>query len=80
MPFLGFPGGPVVGIPLAMQGHRLDPWPRKIPHAAEQLSPRTATTAPSRPSTRALQQKPLQREARTLHPDSSSHSATRESP
>ena len=28
------------------RGHGFDPWPRKIPHAAEQLSPCTTTTEP----------------------------------
>ena len=26
------------------RGHRFEPWPRKIPHAAEQLSPCATTT------------------------------------
>ena len=26
------------------RGHRFDPWPRKIPHAAKQLSPHATTT------------------------------------
>ena len=29
------------------RGHRFDPWSRKIPHAAEQLSPRATTTEPA---------------------------------
>jgi len=28
------------------RGHGFDPWARKIPHAAEQLSPRAATKVP----------------------------------
>ena len=34
-------------IRLPMQGHRFEPWSRKIPHAAEQLSLCTATTEPA---------------------------------
>ena len=32
------------------QGHRFNPWSRKIPHAVEQLSPCTTTTDPVCPS------------------------------
>ena len=40
-----FPGGAVVkNLPAQCRGHRFDPWSRKIPHAAEQLSPCTTTT------------------------------------
>ena len=41
---LGLPGGPVVKNPLAIAGDRFNPWSRKIPYAAEQLS-LCATTA-----------------------------------
>ena len=34
-------------IHLPMQGHRFNPWSRKIPHASEQLSPCATTTEPS---------------------------------
>ena len=55
-----------------MQGTQVEPWSRKIPHAAEQLSPRAATTESPRatttearaPRARAPQQeKPPQGEA-----------------
>ena len=40
----GFPGGTVVKNPPANAGGRgFEPWPRKIPHASEQLRP-CATT------------------------------------
>ena len=35
-----------IGICLPIQGHRFNPWSRKIPHAMEQLSPRTTTAEP----------------------------------
>ena len=34
-------------IHLPMQGTQVEPWSRKIPHAAEQLSPRATTTEPA---------------------------------
>ena len=34
-------------IHLSMQGTRFEPWSRKIPHAAEQLSPCATTTEPA---------------------------------
>ena len=34
-------------IHLPMQGHGFEPWSRKIPHAAEQLSPCATTTEPA---------------------------------
>ena len=34
-------------ICLPVQGTRFKPWSRKIPHAAEQLSPRSTTTEPA---------------------------------
>ena len=37
---VGFPSGAVVKNPAANAGgHGFEPWSRKIPHAAEQLSP-----------------------------------------
>ena len=43
----GFPGGAVVKNPPANAGgHGFDPWSRKIPHAAEQLSLCATTTEP----------------------------------
>ena len=46
---LGFPSGAVVKKESACQcrGHRFEPWSRKIPHAAEQLSPCAITTEPA---------------------------------
>ena len=41
----GFPGGAVVKNPPA--NVEFNPWPRKIPHAAEQLSPCTTITEPA---------------------------------
>ena len=41
-----FPGGTVVENPPANTGHGFEPWPGKIPHAAEQLSPRATATEP----------------------------------
>ena len=35
------------------KGHRFKPWSRRIPHAAEQLSPCTTTTEPALQSSRA---------------------------
>ena len=47
-PDRGFPGGAVVKNPPAnARGHGFEPWPRKIPNAAEQLSPCTTTTEPA---------------------------------
>ena len=61
------------------RGHGFEPWSRKIPRAAEQLSPCTTTTEPELWSPRATttearvprarapqQEKPPQREARAL--------------
>ena len=64
-----FPGGPVVRNPPANAGgHRFDPWPGKIPHAAGQVGLRTTTTEPEHPGASAPQQeKPLQREASSMH-------------
>ena len=43
----GFPGGSVAKNPPAKKGDPgSSPWSRKIPHAAEQLSPCTTTTEP----------------------------------
>ena len=44
-----FPGGAVVkNLPASAEDTRsFDPWSRKIPHAAEQLSPCTTTTEPA---------------------------------
>ena len=43
-----FPGGIVVKNPPASAGgYEFDPWPRKIPRAAEQLSPCATTTEPT---------------------------------
>ena len=39
-----FPGGPVVKNTPANTGDMFDPWSRKIPPGAEQLSPCAATT------------------------------------
>ena len=51
-------------IHLPMQGHRFDPWPGKIPHAMQQLSPWATTTKALVPRARAPQQeKPPQWEA-----------------
>ena len=33
-------------VPCQCRGHGLDPWPRKIPHSAKQLSLCTTTTEP----------------------------------
>ena len=38
-----------IRICLPMQGIGFDPWSRKIPHAAEQLSPNAAATEPVLP-------------------------------
>ena len=44
----GFLGGAVVKNPPAnAAGHGFDPWSRKIPHAAEQLSLCATTTEPA---------------------------------
>ena len=40
-----------------MQGTRFEPWSGKIPHAAEQLSPRATTTEACTPRARAPQQR-----------------------
>ena len=39
-----FPGDPVLRNLPANARHGFDPWSGKIPHAKEQLSPRTTTT------------------------------------
>ena len=44
----GLPGGSVVKYACQCKGHRFDPWPRKIPHASEQLRPHATTTEPVR--------------------------------
>ena len=44
----GLPGGSVVKNACQCKGHRFDPWPRKIPHASEQLRPHATTTEPVR--------------------------------
>ena len=64
-------------------GHGFNPWSRKIPHAAEQLSPRTTATEPvcynctievRVPTAHSLyQEKPLQWEACALQLESSLH-------
>ena len=55
---MDFPVGAVGKNPPA---NRFDPWSRKIPHATEQLSPRTTTTEAHVPRDCAPQQeKPLQ--------------------
>ena len=52
----GFPGGPVVKNP-PCKGHQFDSWSGKIPHASEQLSPRTPQPLkPVCPRARAPQQ------------------------
>ena len=43
-------------ICLPMQGNRFKPWSGKIPHVAEQLSPRATTTEARVPRARAPQQ------------------------
>ena len=43
---------------LPVQGHGFHPWPRKIPHAAEQLNPCTATTEPVPQSPQATATEP----------------------
>ena len=43
----GFPGGPVQESSLQCKGHWFNPWSRKIPHAAEQLSPQAPSTEPT---------------------------------
>ena len=49
------------------RAHGFNPWSGKIPHAAEQLSPRATTTEACAPRAHAPQQeKPLQGEARAL--------------
>ena len=58
-----FPGGTVSHY----RGHVFNPWSRKIPHAAEQLSLCTTTTEAHVPRSWALQQKkPPQWEAKSL--------------
>ena len=56
----------VKNLPAIAGGHRLDPWSRKIPQAAGQLSPWvTATEAHESWGPGSATEKPLQREART---------------
>ena len=44
-----FPGGPAVKAPRSQcGGHGINPWSRKIPHTAEQLSLDTAPTEPTK--------------------------------
>ena len=58
-------------IHLLMQGHKFDPWSRKIPHATEQQSPHHNYWACS-PRARELQQeKPLQWETNAPRLESS---------
>ena len=55
-----FLGGQWLRICLPMQGGRgFDPWFRKIPHAAGQLSPGTTTTAPALQRPRAANTGPM---------------------
>ena len=43
-----FHGGPVVeNLPASAGDRRFDPWSRKIPHAAEQVSPCATTSEPT---------------------------------
>ena len=54
---MDFPGGALVKNPPANAGgHGFEPWSGKIPHAAEQLSPRATTTEAHVPRARAPQQ------------------------
>ena len=59
-----FPGGPVVKNPPSNAGDAssIPGWRTKIPHAAGQLSPRTATTEPACSGARVPQ---LERSPRT---------------
>ena len=59
----GFPGGAVVTNLPANAGDRFEPWSRKIPHAAEQLSPCTTI-----PSLRSRARKPQLLKAACLEP------------
>ena len=44
----GFPGGAVVkSLPANAGDHGFEPWSRKIPHAAGQLSPCATATEPA---------------------------------
>ena len=63
------------------RGHGFEPWSRKIPHAAEQLSPCATTTEACAPRARAPQQeKPPQWEARAPQRRVDRLAATREKP
>ena len=53
----GCPGGAVVKNPPLCRAHWFEPWSRKIPHAAEQLSPCATTTEAHAPGAHALQQR-----------------------
>ena len=54
-------GGPVVeNPPTNTEGHGFDPWPWKIPHAAEQLSPCTQPLSPCSGARASQQEKPPQ--------------------
>ena len=58
--FKGFPCGAVVGnLPPNSRGHGFNPWSRKIPHAAEQLSQCTTTTERVLQSPRATNTEPM---------------------
>ena len=52
-----FPGSPVVNNLPPMQGHRLDPWSRKIAYASGQLSLCTTSTEAQTPRAHVSQQK-----------------------
>ena len=47
------------------RGQRFEPWSRKIPHAAEQLSPCATTTQTALYSQNSASEEPPQREGRT---------------
>ena len=65
-----------LGVHWSMQGHGFDPWSRKIPHGAEQLSLCTTTAEARVPGAGALQQeKPLFTEARE-RPDATTKKQT----
>ena len=58
-----------------VQGHRFDPWSRKIAYASGQLSPCTTSTEAQTPRAHVPQQKkPPQQEAFALHLERSRHS------
>ena len=61
---MNFLGGLVVKSSSQCRGHRFNPWSRKIPHAAEQISPCATATEPTHPRAHASkQEKPPQWEA-----------------